>query len=223
MAQWSGIRPLIRRTPVAYDPAWRVLDLGSGHNPHPRANVIVDRYVEDTAEIAGRSGQRGDAHRRPTFVVADGGALPFADDSFDFVICSHVVEHVSAIDAFCRELNRVGARGFIETPGKYAEYLRHPRYHIWFVSLRNGALRFEAAPADHPLGRWGKLFYSVYFYKGHQLDGADVYSFAYGVPRPMHYGLVIVSRTLHRLWQRLTSLTHTRLLWERPLRWQVRR
>ncbi len=211
------------RTPVAYDPTWRVLDLGSGHNPHPRANVIVDRYLEDTEEVAGRSGRAVVRSANQALVVADGSALPFTDASFDFVICSHVVEHVTEIDAFCSELNRIGARGFIETPGKYAEYLRHPRYHVWFVGTRKGALDFAPAPSDHPLGPFGKLFYSIYFYRGRQLANADVYSFAHGVPRPFHYGFVIISRALHRLWQRLTPLTHTRLLWKHPLRWQVRR
>jgi SAM-dependent methyltransferase len=211
------------RTPVAFAPAWRVLDLGSGHNPHPRANVIVDRYIEDTEEIAGRSG-RGVV--RPThahLVIADGSALPFVDKAFDFVICSHVVEHVIAIDAFCQEMTRIGRRGYIETPSKLAEHLRHPSYHVWFVSARGQELCFEPALPDHPLGWFGKLFYSVYFYRGRQLAGAEVFNFAYGAPRPLHYVLVIVSRVLRGLWQRFKPLTHTRLLWEDSFQWRVRR
>ena len=140
------------RTPVAYDPTWRVLDLGSGHNPHPRANVIVDRYLEDTEEVAGRSGRAVVRSANQALVVADGSALPFADASFDFVICSHVVEHVTEIDAFCSELNRIGVRGFIETPGKYAEYLRHPRYHVWFVGTAQRRARLCACPVRPSAG-----------------------------------------------------------------------
>ncbi|MCB9138671.1 MAG: methyltransferase domain-containing protein [Caldilineaceae bacterium] len=210
------------RTPVAFDPAWRVMDVGSGHNPHPRADVIVERYLEDVGTPAGRSGRAVVRPAGAQLVIADGTALPFGDKAFDFIVCSHVAEHVEEIDGFCRELNRVGQRGFIETPGKWGEYLRHPRYHRWFVSLCDGALCFDPAPVDHPLGALGKLFYSIYFYRGRQLASADVYAFAHGAPRPLHYGLVIISRLLHRAWQALTSLTHTRLLWQGEFRWRVR-
>ena len=26
--------------------SWKVLDIGGGHNPHPRANVVVDKFVD---------------------------------------------------------------------------------------------------------------------------------------------------------------------------------
>lgn len=40
----------------------------------------------------------------------------FRDKEFDFVYCSHVLEHVRDPAKACAELMRIGKRGFIETP-----------------------------------------------------------------------------------------------------------
>lgn len=55
-------------------------------------------------------------------VYYDGGAFPFNDNQFDYVICSHVIEHVHNIDLFFLELFRVAARGYLEYPLAYYEY-----------------------------------------------------------------------------------------------------
>jgi len=49
----------------------------------------------------------------------DGYKLPFADDSFDLVILSHVLEHVEHERILLRELRRVGKRCVIEVPRDY--------------------------------------------------------------------------------------------------------
>ena len=55
-------------------------------------------------------------------VVADITALPFEDDRFDLVVCSHVLEHVPDDSAAMRELERVlapGGQALIQTPVNY--------------------------------------------------------------------------------------------------------
>jgi len=92
-------------------PGQRVLDIGSGGHPFPYATVLVDRFPEpsnhrtDDLKTAGKP-----------FVVADIDHLPFNNLAFDYVCCSHVLEHVADPIAACRELMRIGRRGFIETP-----------------------------------------------------------------------------------------------------------
>ncbi|MBI3597170.1 MAG: class I SAM-dependent methyltransferase, partial [Nitrospirae bacterium] len=105
-----------------------VLEIGSGHNPYPRSDILCDKHLENL--------ERGSAIRtggRP-LVIADGESLPVPDKSFDFVICSHVLEHADDPEQFLRELSRVGKAGYIETPSEIWEALMEPReYHRWFV------------------------------------------------------------------------------------------
>jgi SAM-dependent methyltransferase len=56
-------------------------------------------------------------------VLADGARLPFRDKQFDFVVCSHVLEHVSDPKHFLDEISRVGRAGYIETPNAAFERL----------------------------------------------------------------------------------------------------
>lgn len=207
------------RTQLAYDTNWYVLDIGSGHNPHPRASVLVDKFLLDDYERAGA------AIKLPTntpFVIADACTLPFKDGAFDFIICSHVAEHVENVGAFCSELNRVARGGYLETPGKFAEVLRHHPHHRWYVSLRRGVLTFEPAPNGHPLGWFGKLFYSLYLYRSPQAKERDVFTFAYGCPKPWHYIFVLVRESIFRLWRIFKPITYTRLVWENSFSWQVK-
>lgn len=206
-------------TKIAYDTNWRVLDLGSGHNPHPRADVLVDRSLLEDAE---RSGRRAVLPFDKPFVVADACAMPFKDNAFDFVICSHVAEHIEAVDSFCSELNRVTQKGYLETPSKFAEVLRHPSYHRWYVSNWRGALVFEPIPNGYPLGWFGKLFFSIYFYRTKSVKGQDVFRFAHGCRKPGHYVFALTRWMLFRLWLQVKSLTYTRFLWENSFSWQIK-
>jgi len=210
-------------TPVAYNTTWLVLDIGSGHNPHPRADVLVDRFLLDNNRTVVRSGKKAIIPEGKLFVIADACAIPFRNDAFNFIIASHIAEHIEDIDNFCSELNRVGEGGYLETPSKFAEILRHPPYHIWYVSNRTGTLIFEPSPRDrHPLGVFGKLFFSIYFYQNPQLNGKDVFEFAYGVSKPWHYVFHILRIILVHLWLQFRSLTYTRLLWVKNFSWQVK-
>ena len=87
-----------------------MLDVGAGHAAHPRADVVVDKYVADDFE-------RGAAlDLGKPLIVADGHALPFADGAFAYVIASHVLEHATDPVRFARELTRVGRRGIRPGP-----------------------------------------------------------------------------------------------------------
>jgi SAM-dependent methyltransferase len=107
----------------------RVLDVGGGHNPHPRANVVVDKFTETNYH---RSGDIKVLEKQE-FINADGENLPFKDQEFDYVICCHVLEHVEHPEKFLSELFRVGKRGYIETPSLLGEYLFPRESHKWIL------------------------------------------------------------------------------------------
>jgi SAM-dependent methyltransferase len=88
-----------------------VLDIGCGGYPFPEATVLVDRFTGTTTHRY----ESLVTNQKP-FVIADMECLPFADKRFDYVYCSHVLEHAEDPIRVCREIMRVGKRGYIETP-----------------------------------------------------------------------------------------------------------
>jgi glycosyltransferase involved in cell wall biosynthesis len=126
---------IIQISPQAY-----VLDVGSGHQPHPRANVLLDKYPDETIH---RTTQQIVKPQGKIFVEGDALAMPFPDKSFDFIIASHIAEHVEDPEQFCREMSRVGKGGYIETPGPLTEYLMPTKSHKWIVTKRGTTLFFR--------------------------------------------------------------------------------
>jgi SAM-dependent methyltransferase len=122
-----------------------VLDVGSGDKPHWRADVLLDRYVE--AEHGGQRSGVADARiSRPLF-AADAADMPFADGVFDYVVCSHVLEHVPDPAAVIAEITRVGKAGYIEVPqAGSAKILDFPS-HLWWCRLDGSTLVFTAKRA----------------------------------------------------------------------------
>ena len=148
MSVVSQLRSFYRRRiaiPVGHDAL--VLDVGSGDKPHWRADVLLDRYVgeEHGGQRSGRSAVRID---RPLF-DADAAAMPFADGVFDYVICSHVLEHVERPDAVIAEMVRVGKAGYIEVPEAASAKIVDFPSHLWWVTLDDGVLVFTAKSAPY--------------------------------------------------------------------------
>ncbi len=112
----------------------RVLEVGGGHNPHPRSNVVCDKFVDSNYH---RSGDIK-VLKNQTFLQADGENLPFKDKEFDYVICCQVLEHVENPEKFLAEQFRVAKRGFMETPSLLGEYLFPRESHKWIIHEMNG-------------------------------------------------------------------------------------
>lgn len=144
---------------VDIDPGWHVLDVGSGQAPHPRADVLLEKYVEDDWHRAGGTVDCRD----PRLVVGDAAAMPFADREFDYVIASHIAEHVDDPVGLCRELARVGAAGYLETPGWLGDMLLREPFHIWRVRRRGDVLVFTRVTDPRPLGLIGDAFYAALY------------------------------------------------------------
>lgn len=104
----------------------RVLEIGPGATPFVRADEFLE-YDFGSDDEAIR--QRGEVQAVPEFGERKvsrykGARFPFRDGEFDYVIASHVIEHVEDPRAFMAEVFRVGrGRGYIEFPLPPYEYL----------------------------------------------------------------------------------------------------
>lgn len=124
-------------------PGFLVLEVGSGHNPHPRSDILCDSFLDDNTERQ----HMAIRHDRP-LVIADGEHLPFKNKAFDFVLCSQVIEHAVDPIAFAREISRVGKAGLIITPQAARERIFGWPYHRWYWTLKNDTLLFSPKKTD---------------------------------------------------------------------------
>lgn len=117
-----------------------MLDIGPGVTPHPQATVLLEKRYESEEEYRRQCGglDTGETDRRTVFY--DGGRFPFSDGEFDYVICSHVLEHVPDLEGFCAELFRVAKRGYLEYPLVYYDFVYDIPEHVNALKKRSDAL-----------------------------------------------------------------------------------
>ena len=101
---------------------WNILDIGCGYKAHKNATVIAD--IKDFSNF----------YKNKKFVQIKEKKLPFKDKEFDFVIVSHVIEHVDDFEFFIKELERISPKGYIELPSRLGDNLvfENRNDHIWW-------------------------------------------------------------------------------------------
>ena len=123
---------MIKRTSKKYidnllqnNTTWNILDIGCGYNASKFAKVICD--VQDLSNH----------YQDKKFIRLTEKKLPFKDKEFDFVIASHVMEHVEDIDFFIKELERVSKKGYIELPTMLEDNLvfENKKDHLWHMDF----------------------------------------------------------------------------------------
>jgi len=124
-------------------PTDRVLEVGPGGSPFPRSDVLLEKVFEDNEAHA----QRGYANKLKSdkkIIFYHGERFPFEDNEFDYVICSHVLEHVpqNELNLFIQELSRVASKGYIEFPTAYYEVINYQDVHLWFMNYINNEIVF---------------------------------------------------------------------------------
>ena len=125
-------KKLIKRTSKDYiqsilskKPDWKILDIGCGYGANEFANTICD--VQDLSKF----------YKDKNFIKLENKQLPFKDNEFDFVIASHVLEHVEDFKFFINELERVSKKGYIELPTKLEDNLvfENKNDHLWHMDF----------------------------------------------------------------------------------------
>jgi len=120
---------LLKRTSITHlnnilekNPDWKILDIGCGYRAHKNASVIAD--IQDFSNF----------YKEKKFVKINEKNLPFKDKEFDFVIASHVIEHVEDFQFFIKELERITSKGYIELPSRLGDNLvfENKNDHIWW-------------------------------------------------------------------------------------------
>ena len=125
-------KELIKRTSKSFiektlslSPNLKILDIGCGYNANKYANVICD--VQDLKSH----------YSEKKFVKLEDKKLPFKDKEFDFVIASHVMEHVEDIEYFIKELERISYKGYVELPTMLEDNLvfENKNDHLWHMDF----------------------------------------------------------------------------------------
>ena len=122
---------MLKRTSLNYvnsvidkNPDWKILDIGCGYSAHKKATIIAD--TQDFTSF----------YKGKKFIVIKEKNLPFKDKEFDFVIASHVIEHVEDFEFFIKELERISTKGYVELPSRLGDNLvfENVNDHKWWFS-----------------------------------------------------------------------------------------
>ena len=120
---------MIRRTSINHinsvlkkNTQWKILDIGCGYTANKYATEIADS--QDLSSF----------YKNKKFIKINHKVLPFKDNEFDFVIASHVIEHVEDFEFFIKELERISNKGYIELPTRLGDNLvfENLKDHIWW-------------------------------------------------------------------------------------------
>ena len=110
---------------LSSNPHWKILDIGCGYSANNYANVICD--VQDFSKY----------YKDKKFVRLENKILPFSNKEFDFVISSHVMEHVNDVEFFISEIERISSKGYIELPTRLEDNLvfENKKDHLWHMDF----------------------------------------------------------------------------------------
>jgi len=167
-------------------PGSRVLDVGCGEGRHalsaylkPGVDVVgVDLGIQDLQTAAARIGDLSeyDPQGRILFGCADALCLPFADESFDVVICSEVLEHIPNYIAAIAELSRVtkpGGHLCITVPRAWPEricwwldsqYSKTPGGHIRIFTTSDLRREVERYDLRYEQGHGAHALHTLYWW-----------------------------------------------------------
>ena len=155
---------MLRRTSINFvnntlskNSEWKIADIGCGYSANKNASVVAD--IQDLTNF----------YEGKNFIKISEKKLPFKDKEFDFVITSHVIEHVEDFEFFVKELERISSRGYIELPTRLSDNLvfENRNDHIWWFTYNDVNNQIIASKRNQLIDPFitvsmGKLFEKVF-------------------------------------------------------------
>jgi SAM-dependent methyltransferase len=171
----ASIVSFVREAARSLPPGSRVADVGAGDAPYRELFDGHDYVTIDWAESV------HDLPEGPG-IVADASAIPVADDTFDAVVLTQVLEHVPEPVAVLRELQRIlvpGGRLFLTAPFAWEEheiphdYARYTRYGLRHLAERAGFAEIELEARNDCFTTLAQLVRNAAWTMGRAEDGLD--------------------------------------------------
>ena len=96
-----------------------VVDIGGGHRPFWRADIVIEKYPFD------RNPHRDQPMQFPGVPVikADALSLPIPDRGCDLIFASHIIEHLPDPARFLAEIKRCSQKVYLEFPSRKRELM----------------------------------------------------------------------------------------------------
>ena len=136
---------------------WKILDIGCGYRANKNATIIAD--IQDLSNH----------YKGKKFIKINGKNLPFRDKEFDFVIASHVIEHVEDFEFFMKEIERISTKGYIELPSRLGDNLifENKNDHVWWFAYDDVNNQIVASKRNQLVDPFmtvsmGKLFEEIF-------------------------------------------------------------
>jgi len=159
-------------------PTDRVLEIGPGTSPHKRSDVFLEKKYDNDEEFSKQVGHNDKFNTSKQVIFYEGDIFPFTDNEFDYVICSHVLEHVDNVEVFLSEIFRVSNKGYFEYPLIYYDYLYNFNVHTNFLKF-DGETLYYKKKSDSSLNEFSpvQLFFVKSLQAGHNKMITDLLHF----------------------------------------------
>ena len=129
-----------------------VIDVGGGHRPFWRADLVIEKYPFDQTLHRNQPMQ----FPRVPVIKADASAIPVPDCGCDVIFASHIIEHLPDPARFIEEVKRCSKWVYLEFK---RELMFAWSVHEWFVEAAGRRLNFYRN--DLPQ-LFGSLFHEEY-------------------------------------------------------------